>query len=318
MGWKEMLSSALGTGENGQDAGLTNGLFGKGYFSEQINKIKEQQNRQRPGKMCTISCKVDDERCTECLKEQQAILDGIVELQNLERNVELANTQPQVLKKSKITKCSLCSAPFEKGEKKCPYCDTPYPVDALSADIPETKIEQNQLMLEKANEVFGLYSALYAKQADYSINKDAVPGLLKGFIDISMSIGTNTMKMTAPQIQRGANEYGVSYSEYISGIIAGTYKTIPKIQQEKLLEANRQMQEQNRQIDAQAQAKLRQLNQEKMNIQSRMFTHNTTQYSGGSDRTCYNCTYYSAGAGRCASTGRTTNAGDYCGRHKWK
>lgn len=81
--------------------------------------------------------------------------------------------------------------------------------------------------------------------------------------------------------------------------------------------------ERSRQIEAERQATLKQIQQERHQRELEKIKNNAPQYvaaggGGASSHTCADCTYYSAGAGKCAYKDYKTNAGDSCGFFRWK
>lgn len=96
-----------------------------------LNSSSEAESRKNPGPLCG-TCNINDSRCESCLAEQQKMLDAVDEAQDFEQAInELNNNPAAASEKNKFTKCSLCGAPFEKGMRSCPYCDTPYPFGSI-------------------------------------------------------------------------------------------------------------------------------------------------------------------------------------------
>lgn len=327
MGLMDFLSSAVQSAvdsvKEGDISGIAQGnLIGNKMLQDQKLAAQKLENRPKPGKLCHKLCPVNDMRCEACLSEQQNILAALENLENLEQAISNSQTRGVL---PLADKCSVCGAPFEKGEKECPYCGTAYP-KSRAADIPATELERDRLLLEKSAEAFALYSELYKKQIVYKAENPELPSIVKNMMKLSKTMEEKNMVMTSEQIRQGAQSNGVSYAAYISGVMAGVYKSIPQINmerqtaalQQRSAELTKQSQEMNAQMVAQQRAREQQSRQENAQRQAQMASSKSYGYSGGASRTCYNCTYYSAGAQACAMNGRSTNAGDYCGCWKLK
>lgn len=310
------IQAAVDSVKEGDVSGLMQGgLFGNKLIQDQKHAMQKLESRPKPGKLCHKLCPVNDMRCEACLSEQQNIIDT---LENLEQIME-------DLKEGKVSKapdkCSLCGAPFEKGAKECPYCGTAYPKSRALADIPATEFERDKLLLEKSTETFALYSELYKKQIAYKAENTELPSFTRNMLKFTRSLEEKSMVMTPEQIKQGAENYGVSYVAYISGVMAGTYKSIPEINmekqaeqlQQKSAEMTRQSQERNAQMLANQQARQQRAMQENAQRQAQMAASRSYGYNGGATRCCGTCRYY--GAGMCCATGgkyegRSRNASD--------
>lgn len=314
------------------------GLVGN-YLNNLQNSMNEVISRPKPGQLCNSRCEINDSRCEACLAEQQQVLDAMGEAQKLEQAINNLNNNPAAaaVPEKKPTKCSLCGAPFEQGEKACPYCDTPYPSAALSAPSPENlptnKIEQDNLLLEKVASAWALYSALYKKQIQNNLEsmKARTPGFLGGVMGAFNSKLSDTMDMNAAEIRQYANENNVSYYEYVIGVIQERYKSAKVVmlekQNEMIKEQQRRNQEyfdRNREIEQWRQDRLRQTQQERNEIMMRRAERSAPNYVGGSgggggssSYCCGNCKHYMAGANECAVHSWTPkSASDYCSDHR--
>ena len=312
------------------------GLVGN-YLNNLQNSMNEVISRPKPGQLCNSRCEINDSRCEACLAEQQQVLDAMGEAQKLEQAINNLNNNPAAaaVPENKPTKCSLCGAPFEQGLKACPYCDTPYPSDALSSfsagDLPVNKIEQDNLMLEKVASAWALYAALYKKQVQNNLEstKAKVPSFLGGVMGTFNSKLSEMMDMNAAEIRQCANENNVSYYEYVIGVMQERYKSAKVVmlekQNEMIKEQQRRNQEyfdRNREIEQWRQDRLRQTQEERNAIMMRRASSTTYGYNGGSgisssDRQCCgSCTHYMAGANECAvNSWNPKSASDYCGKY---
>lgn len=235
MGWKEFIDTALDTSENGAGVLLQYGLLGNYIANKQSELMKESE--RKAGALCPPKCLREAEQCGECLKIQEEILNEITELELLEQKAQEVHNNPEKKLKRHLSKCTLCGAPLDIKYRKCPYCDTPYPMEDMMDEIPENKVERDRMVLERATQVYELYtdwSAGHWKSSMDSLGKEK-----KGKVMSVISGGISQMvesqlKMNKFQLQQGAAHYGISYSEYISGIIGGRYKTIGQMQLEQL------------------------------------------------------------------------------------
>lgn len=321
MGLMDYLSSAVDAVKDGDITDLMNGgLIGNKIMRDQKLAVKQAESRKKPGKLCDSQCPVNDMRCEACLKQQQEIIEGLEGLNALEITINSLKEQSVEIPGG----CSLCGAPIEKGVKECPYCGTAYQIEALITNLPKTDLERDKMLLDGSTKVFALYTELYKTQMEYKKENVKLPGIVKGFTNIIAANLEKGMTMNAAMIRQGANDNGVSYPTYIAGVMTGQYQSVAMInlqnqlqQQHEIMEESRRQQEEyrarSRQIEMERQAKIKAINDEQAARQREIAKTRVPQYSGGSSRTCYNCTYYSAGAKACAQNGRSTNAGDYCG-----
>ena len=327
MGLMDFLSSsvraAVDSVKDGDIANLMEGgLIGNKIKSKQKMAVQQAESRKKPGKLCDSQCPVDDMRCEACLIKQQEIIDGIEGLNALETAINSLKGQSVEISGA----CSLCGAPVEKGVKECPYCGTVYQAEALLANLPKTDMERDKMLLDVTTNVFAEYTALYKKQIEYKQENVKLPRIMKGFTNIIAANMKNGMDMNSDMIRQGASDNGVSYPTYIAGVMTGQYQSVAMINlqkqldqtNERLAEIGRQ-QERSRQIEAERQAKLAKTNQERNEIQSRMFAGSAPQYSGAPVGSCCgSCQYYVAYSKTCLENKYRHPSGpnDYCGSYR--
>ena len=318
------------------------------FFSDIMKSADEAASRKRPGQLCG-SCDINDIRCKDCLAEQQKILDAIDEAQNLEQAINKLNSDPGAA--------------------------------ASLRDLPTDKIEQDNLLLEKAAAISALYSAFYKRRGQESQEslKAALPSFLGGAVGLFGSIGADKMDMNEAEIKQYAKENNVSYCEYVIGVIQGTYcspkqsemakqasamvvgyaKNAQEVnernredaERRKLEEERRKLEaerrqlaserqaanrtqqvnylERSRQIEAERQAELKKIQQERHQRELERIKNNAPQYasseysgggggSGAGRYCCGNCTHYMPATNECTeySTWRPKGASDYCWKHR--
>ena len=286
---------------------------------ERLLKIRAAE---KPGKACMGMCHIRDARCGECLKMQQPFVDGIELVRQIERGI----SDPSVLHMKKFTKCTLCSAPYESGERECPYCGTAYPADAVTIDLPTDPGELKMLSRKKAAEVWTAFPALRKMQAEM-VKEDYKKSNADGDIMICYVAAMEaaairkTAPMTAEQLRQGAEKYDTTLVGYMYGVINGEMNSVAAEELSKQAEAANQARKQQheanmRRIQEQHERDLER-NQRRLNM---IYGSGPPKYSGGGgfQRTCADCTYYSAGARKCGHSGFSTNAGDSCGYFRIK
>ena len=299
--------------------------------------------KKKPGELCIASCTINDIRCEACLAEQEKIRAALDELQNLEAAVENARNNPQTIEKLP-TKCSLCGAPFEKGEQSCPYCGNKYPAEAVTADIPATEAEQDNLLLQKAAETYAMYANMKKRVSENKSDdlKGKLPGFLGGAVDMVSQNYSAFADMNAQQIRQLAKQNNVGYREYIIGVIYGTYQSYGDIKMQEakqgMNELMAKMKAENERYaaeDARLRAERRQIDrdlrqkqqQSSMNSYKRQMEYLASkpapQYSGGSGgdyHCCGNCVYYMTYNNSCGRDQYRTISGasDSCGFFKIK
>ncbi len=319
------LQAAVDSVKEGDVSGLMQGgLIGNKLMQDQKLAAQKLENRPKPGKLCHKLCPVNDMRCEACLSEQQNIIDSLENLEQITNNFKVSNVSPSP------DKCSLCGASFEKGAKECPYCGTAYPKSCVTADIPATEFERDKLLLEKSTETFALYSELYKKQIAYKAENAELPSIVKNMMKLSRTMEEKNMVMSSDQIRQGAQSNGVSYVAYISGVMAGIYKSIPQINmekqkeilQQKSAELTMQTQAQNSQMLAQQREREQRTRQENAQRQAQMAASRVPKYVGGAGPStgscCGNCRYYMVYDNKCANNKyrHPSGANDYCGDYR--
>lgn len=288
--------------------------------------------KKKPGTLCIVSCTINDIRCEACLAEQEKIKASLGELQNLEAAVENARNNPQAAER-RPTKCSVCGAPFEKSEQSCPYCGNKYPSGSVTADIPATEAERDNLLLQKAAETYAMYANMKKRVTE---NKGIdwqgkLPGFLGGALNSLLAAAGNFVDMTPQQIKQLARQNNVGYREYIEGVMQGAYKSAGDI---KMQEINQKLDEMNkeneryraeqRQIDRDLRQKQQQSSMESYKRQMAFLASKPApQYSGGpgpstTGHCCGNCQYYMVHDNKCAYSEfrHPTGANDYCNHHR--
>lgn len=213
----------------------TGGIIGASMMAKARKLAEERAKRLKPGRFCNKTCVIDDERCSPCLALQKDFEMQISQLEKLEEMETLSAEQVQQLKQSKtITKCSLCGAPYERGERACPYCGTAYAENAIDFDIPLSKVERHNLIMSKAEETWEVFMKLSMLNLQYA--KDtADPGWIGAIVKFTAGVGTampNMLKQNASEIQQAAGHYGVPISQYICGVLSGEMKTLKALQYE--------------------------------------------------------------------------------------
>lgn len=292
----------------------------QGMGNDLLNSITPTK---KPGEFCVAECNINDIRCEACLAEQEKIRAAVDELQNLEIAFENAANNPRAAEEYRTTKCYSCGAPVEQAEQSCPYCGEPYPARAVTADIPASKMEQDNMLLQKASEIYDMYAALKKRVNENKGNdmKGKLPGFLGGAATALFATTNKFVDMTPQDIRKLARQNGVGYCDYVVGVMQGVYQGAGDIRLQQLSELS----EQRRNISMEYSAKQRQENQryraEQQRIQSesnariQQIRQESNQrqkefraskaaagYSGGSStRCCGTCRYY--GAGKCCATG---------------
>lgn len=296
------------------------GILGNKILDDAKKVQEEKESQPKPGKYCEKLC-TENENCQECLVSQQKFDELFEELEKLETAFE----NPQNIQMKKMTECPLCGAPYERGEKLCSYCATPYPTDVIDFDIPQSKQEQTQILEAKAAEVYQEYYNFWKKASENRQKElmSKMPVLLQGVTSSFAGKMNEMMTLTPKQIAEGAKKHDMRLSEYIRGLMDGSVTSQKVEMLEKLNEqikesnvAQQEYNERSREIERQRQEKLRQINQERYQRQLNMINSKTVQYSGGADRCCGNCRYYMPGSNKCVEGKYPNGARDNCGL--WK
>ncbi|MCH5344040.1 MAG: hypothetical protein J1E64_08375 [Acetatifactor sp.] len=295
------------------------GIIGAAMMAKARQKVNEREQRSKPGVFCNKVCVVNDERCTPCLALQQEYGNLISEIAKLEEMADLTSEQVQQLTQSKkITNCSLCGAPFEKGNKECPYCSTPYPEDGIDFDIPLSKPERRAMISEKAEEAWNSYMKLLALVNQYF--KDTAGNDLFGkFQKFAGGLGStfqSTMKHSVTELQQGADYYGVSMSQYLYCVGTGEMKAYKVLKAE---EDNKRRIEEKQRRNAEFQRRLDQLQANRSKPHTAMDVQQwraengmmgTARYMPGDH--CRDCMHWVSGSEICTLTKRRAQSWEVC------
>lgn len=327
MGLKDLFSAAVDSVKEGDITDLMQGgLIGNKIMRDQKMAVQQAESRQKPGKLCDSQCPVNDMRCEACLKQQKEIISGLEGLTTLE--TAIISLQGRIIEMP--SGCSNCGAPIEKGKKNCSYCGAAYQLEVYLANLPKTEFERDKLLLDRTTEVFAGYTKLYKKQVEYKKENVKLPGIMKGFTNMIAANIEKGMDMNSAMIRQGANDNGVSYPTYISGVMTGQYQSVAMInlqnqlqqQSQMLAESRRQQQEYNersRQIEMERQAKLKATRDENAALRREMAKTRVPRYGSGvpEGTCCGNCRYYMVHDNKCAYNERRyiTGANDYCNNH---
>jgi len=254
-----------------------------------MSKLEQMQNdvlsRPKPGQLCNPGCPVDQTKCPQCLKMQEEIQTLMPELEGLDYLV----THPEELQRMENSVCSLCGAPYEKGEKACPWCGTVYPGRDISVDedMPEDVREWDAYYLQKTSAVYDKYAEMKLFQSEIGKQylMQQIPPLLQGVVgnlasSMTSAMGASTSElfpMTAAEIKEGAKKHQLTYYGYISAIMRDE---IQNLRQEKFqakaeimnqnMERQRQYMERQDQITKEYCERMRQNTQQRIETQRRI------------------------------------------------
>lgn len=276
---------------------------------------------EKPGKACMNICRIRDGRCDECLKMQKPLVDGIEQVKQMERAI----ADPYYLHMKKFTKCTLCAAPYESGESECPYCGTAYPDDAVTVDLPKDPGELRMLSRRKAEEAWSFFPKLRKMQAtmvkeDYSGDSDAE--IMLCYLAVTEeAVILQTGPMTAEQLKQGAEKHDTTICGYMYGVINNEFNSVTGEEQVQRMKAENQARRERTNEKLRMMQEQHQRDMDRYQRQLNMvYGSGPPKYVGGGgfQRTCADCTYYSAGARKCGHTGFSTNAGDSCGAFRIK
>ncbi len=334
MGWEDLLKSVMdvATDEKAQQAMSGGGLVGLAAYNKMKQKQDELSQRPKPGPDCLPTCVVDDERCTECVREQKAarvLLDRLKQVEDAIENPEYL----EELQTDKPEKCKLCSAPYEVGAEECPYCGTKYDVVWTGSfdNIPRGKGEQKRYMLQLAEEAYAAYLVYFNRCSSYAAesNPFGLPSALMGLASKFSKISEEKMAMTGQDIAEMAKHYEMSCSEYLEGIKTGA--TVSKGVY-KLQELNKKMEKER--LEREAASRERQAaNMERMQAERErknenfkrqldmIYSSGPAKYSAGPStggRCCGTCMHYIVGATSCVIDQHSPSASHSCSLYKMK
>ncbi len=284
-------------------------------------RSKRLEERKKPGKLCWMTCWIDDERCAACAAAQEKVYNGIDEVHQMEK----ALMYPELRSVKKCDKCTFCGAPYEPGETVCSYCGTEYPEGAVSIDLPTNPEELKRLMRRRAVEVWSLYPDVIVTQIKQLLNDATAADDLIYRVTYAM-LSQNLAEsyaMTLEQLEHGAEINAMSLSEYMMAVIKGQVEAeslkVVKAQREALNKQRREAMNAQHEREMASIERQKQANAEFWERYRR--DHQPAGYgggAGGSSSTCIDCTFYSAGAQKCAYFNKSTTAGDYCNRFRRK
>lgn len=282
--------------------------------NEERNKlVAELSARPKPGTYCDPKCWIDDERCQECLAQQQKFQEAFDLLKKME-NAANSHTAIGAGVEKKPTKCTLCGAPIVKGASECPYCGTAYPAGAFSSDISYSSADEAKAAAHvQAHQVCVMYAELVKSNAQRLADSGQYSKLFKFSTKFLEGLWYK-YAMTADQVKQGADQYGVSRSAYIAGVINGTFTSIS----ETAYKERKKKEEQHRE---EQQQRNREASKARFEQQLNMISGSAPKYVGGPQDVgycCGNCVYYMARSNECAYSKffHPKNASDYCNYHR--
>ena len=295
-----MFASAIEKAKSNPQEMLQHGLIGV-YAKEKTGRAIGE----KPGMFCPKMCPFNISECESCLQEQQMILEQLSELQSQEQEMERISANPSSVMKRTLTNCNFCGAPYEKGNKICLFCDTPYSSHMLIAELPTGKLEQEKYILEQCADIYNQYIIWNTQNRKKEIamkskGNEWIAKVQNGFAEASNSM----TRMTAEQIKLGAQRYNVGYIDYIAGVMAGEYQTNTYLEMKDYMEAQDRYYDRNMQIERERQEKLRKINQEKNQAMGNLFYSKYTDWAAanGIKDGCWNCSRYNGRTDTCLRT----------------
>lgn len=313
------------------------GIIGASMGAQKRKQDEEYAARPKPGRYCARTCRYDGDRCTPCMEIQGRLEQALDELEKLEEAADLSTEQvQQMVSNRKIEKCSLCGAPYTKGLRECPYCGTKYPEGSIDFDIPLSRRDREDQMLQKAEEAWNIAQEKMKLEGQY--NQETVGSnwveLIQKYAGSFVTTLQDMMKQTGPEIKEAAAHYGVPMSIYIGEAVMGKMTTLQGI---RLEEQNRiYAEEQRKRNEAMAQQQALQAQQQAMQPQRKRYTMmdymqqraetTTYNYSGGAGPSttgscCGTCSYYLVHEKKClyfkgTSGEYRSGPNDYCNRYR--
>lgn len=305
MGLKEIIAANIDLSK------VDTGVMGMAQFGLLGNKIlddakklqEEKKPETKPGKYCPVLCPTN-ENCSACVAAQEKFLQLVMEVEQ----IEMAIVNPQMPKAKKVTNCPLCGAPAVQGEKLCPYCNTAYLEDGGAVvDIPQSKIEQDNLLKQKAKEAYDAYYKFDFIRLENGQNKwkGKMPGFIQGAVNGLNNMAKNALKLSPEQLAYGAKKHNVALSVYLYGLADGTYKSLAQENLEEESRRQQQYHERNMQIERERQEKLRKINYEKNQAMGNLIYSKHVDWDKTRPHTCSFCSYYSRTSG-CTRTTPST------------
>ena len=318
MGLMDLFSNMAEWDPRDLEAG---GILGASMMAKARKQSEEKARRPKPGVFCNKVCVIDDSRCTPCLALQEELGELLVQLEKMEEMAELPSEQVQQLsQRKKITKCSLCGAAFENGNKSCPYCGTPYPEDGINFDVPLSRQERKTQLLNKAEEAWNSYLKFFVLNNEYmkeTAGSDWM-GKIQKFVGGAGNMLQGQMKHNASELQQGADYYGVPLSRYIHGVAVGEMKAMKVLRYEEMSkQLNAQQQQRNAEFQRQqAQRAAQNPSYTAMDFLQRKYSdpRNAPQYRGSADD-CSNCLYWESSRDYCTVRHETRYHFNVCERH---
>ena len=305
---------------------------------EYVNSIMRQK---KPGALCFIRCSAREEDCQECLKRQEALLQLLSSLEELDDAVNSNDPEKRVLTIKTISsnaKCSLCGAPVEEGESECPFCGTEYG-DVFSEEevsLPSSSAERHRLLADKASEFYSLY--LEWNEYRRSISRNVVdtiarfyPNYIAAYFYKMDEYDNFSHHMDINHIISGARYYNMSEGKYISEVIGVIQNSFDYDKNPNAVypwyvvlihDESNAMQKQ-LEVEREQQRKAHEAEMAAINARAKSqqefwkrwgATHQAPQYNGGGGGSgspgvvCGNCVNYMPSNGRCAAGNRTDGA----------
>ena len=316
MGLMDYLATMAEMGQKGQGGGL----LGAAIMTEVKKETDEKASRPKPGVFCRKVCLVNDERCTPCVALQEEFGSLLLQVERMEQIEQFPPEQVQQLVQSKtITECSLCGAPYKKGDSSCPFCGTPYPEDAIDFDIPISKQERHNQLLSKAEEAWNVWVKIFNLQNKYA-KESPMPGFIGAVQKIGLGLADSLqgfMEQNGSEIQQAANHYGVSISQYLYGASQDQMQSWKNISTQERLKAKTEQDNKRHEATMALLEAQRKSNAEFWERRSKQLVASTPHYQGSAD-SCVNCMHWMEREHACTLNSGTYYAHNVCIKHSKK
>ncbi|MBR6259468.1 MAG: hypothetical protein IKR21_04580, partial [Oscillospiraceae bacterium] len=207
---------------------LLEDLFGG--FSSGMNE-SENADFTPPCALCPGNCAIGPEACDECRPYKEKLTDALYNVDHLEEF--LAKYEVGESNNYGTITCPQCGAP-SADHYQCEYCGSKIKegsgkiIVASANDIPDPIIEARDIIYERHSAIVSKFTQ--ASASDSGSFLASLLGALGGAEEASLGLGT---RMSKDEIKEAASHYGVSVSDYLSGLDNGKYQTYENMKREQ-------------------------------------------------------------------------------------
>lgn len=182
--------------------------------------VSGSASTEHPCQNCPSDCALAPDSCSACKPYKEKLIDAIYKVEHIDE-IRSRYVVKDVAEVTSIT-CKYCGA-TTTGGSVCDYCGSALEGGSDKIVVSSVKDIPNPI-LEAQDIIFARYAAV--KGGNNSSTSDDFLSQIFSLLGEQSTEDVLGAKMTEDEIKSVASEYGVSVSEYLSGLDNGRYLTM--------------------------------------------------------------------------------------------